>query len=79
MRGPEPKQKRKAQKAETSTVQQAALKSDALKKPPAQSPPKEAAATVEQIEEATDWALLRLRTSVTDRHALPLARLQPSA
>ena len=31
------------------------------------------AATVERIEEATDWALLRLPTPVTDRHALPLA------
>ena len=31
------------------------------------------AATVERIDAATDWALLRLSAAVTDRHALPLA------
>lgn len=31
------------------------------------------AASVESIDEAADWALLRLHAAVTDRHALPLA------
>lgn len=30
-------------------------------------------ATVEAVDEAKDWALLRLKTAVTDRHSLPLA------
>lgn len=38
------------------------------------------AAAVAQIDETTDWALLRLRTAVTDRHALPLAvQAEPDA